>query len=219
MSYCAFFDLDETIIKAKSMFAVIEEYYRLNSRFKLLAKLRFLDFKICLSKFAIKNPDRNKINRFYYEKLSGFSLIKMNMAGKEWVARNKDNIFNSKILMEIERHRKCNAEIIIVTGSFNECAKPIADYLGINHVICAELEEIDGLYTGNMLSQPVIGEGKARAIVNFIKEKELSLCNSYAYGDHDSDISMLSLADNSVVVGNNCRLVEHAKKQNWLVIS
>jgi HAD superfamily hydrolase (TIGR01490 family) len=219
MSYCVFVDLDETLIKAKSMMAVINEYYHMNSRFKLVAKIKFHIFKMNLCRFAIKNPDRNKLNRFYYEMLAGFSVKKITQASQHWIKVNYNELFNFRILEEIKKHRDANAEIIIVTGSFIQCVKPIADYLRIQNIICTELEVKCGHFTGNMLSCPVIGEGKAKAINQFVQDNSLSLSNSYAYGDHDSDIPMLSLADNPVAVGNNKELIDFAKKNKWLVIN
>lgn len=219
MSYCVFFDLDETVVKAKSMLEVVREYYRQNSIFKSFGKARFIWFRRKLICYERRDSDRVNLNKFYYKQLAGMSKIKMCQASKKWLNDNINTIFNPVILNEIEEHRKFGAEILIITGSFFECAQPIANYLNISNVICTQLEEKNSLYTGKMLNDPIIGNGKKMAILEYVKQHKFSLKGSYAYGDHHSDIPMLSLAEHPVVVGCDDKLLEHAREKGWLVIN
>lgn len=218
MKYCAVFDFDETIIKTKSMIVIMQEYYLHNSLMKCFGYIRFKLFQLRLLNFSKKNNDRTELNRFYYQQLTGISAKKMLRTSENWFAKNKEKIFNLRVLAEIEKHRKCNAEIIVVTGSFYECIAPIINYLGLKHVICALLIKKNDIYTGEMEGIPTIGQRKADALKAFLKHYGFSLQHSYAYGDHESDISMLSLADNPVAVGKNVVLQKHARENNWLII-
>ena len=44
MKYCAFFDLDETIISTKSMVGIMEAYYMQNSLIGFIGMLKFKTF-------------------------------------------------------------------------------------------------------------------------------------------------------------------------------
>jgi len=210
MSYCVFFDLDETIIKKKSMLEVIKIYYKENY-------LSFIDLEKSLLQYKSNNKNRSDLNSFFYSQFRGISVRKMCKVSQEWFVDNINTIFNSFILSEIKKHQELGADIFIVSGSFFECVEPIANHLNINHVICTKLEQEIGIYTGKMLSDPVIGKGKELAILNYIKNHKFSLKNSYAYGDHSSDIYMLSLVENPIVVGANQKLLKYARKEGWLI--
>jgi HAD superfamily phosphoserine phosphatase-like hydrolase len=122
------------------------------------------------------------------------------------------------VVSALTSHQKNEATIIVVTGSFYECILPIVTCLEIEHVVCAKLEKVSDCYTGKMLSEPTIGKGKANALKEYLKDKKLSLEGSFAYGDHESDISMLSMANYPVVVGNNPILARHGKHHGWKFI-
>ena len=70
---------------------------------------------------------------------------------------------------------------------------------------------------GAMLGEPTIGEGKAIALCQFLQVHGLSMHGGFAYGDHDSDIPMLSLADHPVAVGSNAALLDHARRHDWRI--
>ena len=48
----------------------------------------------------------------------------------------------------IRRHRKLGHKLVIITSATRFQVEAIADYLGIPHVLCTELEAKDGRYTG-----------------------------------------------------------------------
>lgn len=217
-NYCAIFDFDETIIKFKSMFGVLEQYFINQSDCKDIGKRKFKEFKENLLKFSKACENRSELNIFYYQQLAGVLVKDIQLAAKMWFIKNRENIFNNIVLKEITYHRKYGAKIIVVTGSFIECITPITEYLGITHIICSKPEKISGIYTGKILSEPVIGSGKKSQLIKYLKIKNLSLNGSYAYGDHETDIPFLSLAENPHVVGNNKILRSYAMENDWAII-
>lgn len=218
MTYCAIFDLDETLILKKSMFEVIKEYYLLNSSDEATANHQFNTWQSKVQAYALTHTDRTQSNRYYYQLMAGLSISKVLDASRSWFIKNKNSLFNPPILRAFKDHKAHGAEIIIVTGSFFECVAPIVNHLNVSHLICAHLEIVNDRYTGIMLSEPTIGKGKASSLLKYIDQHQFSLINSYAYGDHDSDIPLLSLATHPVAVGNNTKLLQHAKKYAWSII-
>jgi|SRR6185437_12185160 len=217
-SYCAIFDLDETIIKFKSMFGVLEQYFINQSDSEEIGKVKFKEFEAKLIKFSVTCEYRDELNIFYYKLLFGVFAKEIQAAAMIWFTKNKNTIFNDRVIKEINYHRDHGADIVLVTGSFLDCIKPITTHLGIRHIICSQPEKVSGFYTGKILCEPVIGNGKANLLIKYLKANDLTLSGSYAYGDHETDIPFLSLAENPIVVGDNPVLLEYAKDKTWTVL-
>jgi hypothetical protein len=63
-SYCAIFDLDETLIRPKSMLSVLEAYCRLDATSAADAEARITQTRDRLKRFVDANDDRREQNFF-----------------------------------------------------------------------------------------------------------------------------------------------------------
>lgn len=220
--YYAFFDVDGTIIHETSMTSFLEygfpHYYgRLSAYGKLRASLYSIKRKVFST-----HKTREQLNTEYYQLYKGMDADRITALGYEWfkMIKNKNaNLFNSTVLQEIKCHQENGAEIVMVSGAFLPCLQPIADYLNIAHILCVSPLIENSKYTGEIAQPQTIGAGKKQAIINFLKSKDKStLARSYAYGDHISDLPMLELVGNPVVVSGDVDLEKHAINQAWKLI-
>jgi nitrogenase molybdenum-iron protein alpha/beta subunit len=143
----------------------------------------------------------------------------MSNAAQRWFSATRSTLYHKNVLAELRGHQALGHRVIIVTGSFEEAIKPIANDLGVDHAICTRLETIDGHYTGVIIGAPTIGEGKAAALQRFLQSSGLSMRGGFAYGDHSSDISMMAMADTPVVVGSDPVLIQYAHKHDWPILT
>ena len=104
---------------------------------------------------------------------------------------------------------------MLVTGSLDFIVQPIADYLTVDAVLAPQLCEQNGTFTGELTTAPLIGAEKAKAIHAFADQHGISLENSYAYGDSQSDLPMLECVGNPVVVNPGKALREKALNSDW----
>jgi phosphoserine phosphatase len=81
-------------------------------------------------------------------------------------------------------------------------------------VLCTELEVVDGRYTG-MVTRPMIGDAKSAAARSLLAERSVPAARCHAYGDHPSDLPLLSMVGDPVVVGDDPVLLEHAGRHRW----
>ena len=105
--------------------------------------------------------------------------------------------------------------MVFVTGSLDFIVQPIADYLDVDSVLAPQLGERDGQFTGELTTVPLIGEEKAKAVQAYAEQHEISLEDSYAYGDSQSDLPMLECVGNPVVVNPGKALREKALTAGW----
>lgn len=218
--YYAFFDVDGTISYIKSMFSFLRFYYTRISRVPFLFGLFRFKWVMWKIKFLlIIGKKRIYINRYYYRLFCGERKDKLLEYGKLWYLQcleNKADVWCQSVVEQIIWHQKNGAEVVMVSGSMRPCLLPIAKKFGINYIIATDLDEKQGFLTGEISGVVTLGAGKAEKIQQFLHENDFndfSVC--YAYGDHESDIPMMSLVGNPVAIKGDQLLEAHANKYMW----
>ena len=210
MKNYAFFDLDGTLIKIKSMMSFLE--------YCCDRKLVAHDFHTVLSLLAKSYKDgasREQLNIAYYRLYRGCRWDDILVAGDRWFdTLDLSDAFYSNVLERLRQHQRCGDEAVIVSGSFAACVAPMANHLGISHALTSEPDINAGRMTGELKFQ-AIGAGKADAMARFLKHNLADASCCYAYGDDVSDIPMLSSVGNPCVVGASCKMINEAAKRRW----
>ncbi|MEQ1974472.1 HAD-IB family hydrolase [Xenorhabdus sp. SGI240] len=203
MSYCAFLDVDETLINCKTLLATFRHH--LNAvHGASVGDARFACIMDSLSDVqAAGLSDRARLNQLYYRHFAGIDVANLAATCESWFNSTGIKRLKTRVCDEIACHQQRNAQIVLVSGSYHACLAPLSRYLKANAVLCTELVSARGVYTGELQGYPTIGVGKARRIADYISQKRLSLRDSVAYGDHQSDVPMLEMADKKVIVDNH----------------
>ncbi len=212
----AIFDLDNTLLEGDSdylwgMFLVENnlvdgDYYaRENERFYreydegTLDIFEFLQFS--LKPLSDNAPDLlNELReRFIQEKIEPIIL----QAGRDLIAK----------------HEKSGDIMLIITATNSFVTTPIAEILGIEHLIATEPEMIDGRYTGKVAGEPSYREGKVNRLTTWLKQHNQTMRGSSFYSDSHNDIPLLELVDHPVAVDPDQTLSQHATANGWPIIS
>ncbi len=105
--------------------------------------------------------------------------------------------------------------MVLVSGSCVDILAPIAADLSIRSVLATRLEVIDGRYTGKILPPQIIGAGKALVVEDVMKRHGARPGDAFAYGDHESDESMLASVGHPVVVSRDPHMLGRAGRCGW----
>lgn len=220
MSYYVFSDVDETLIRVKSMIAFMDAFLCnssfINDRFFFDKQIKL---KTIVQLAKNKSTNRQDLNRDFYYLFEGISKTILECEALCWVytmIKNND-FFIEKVLDELREHQAREAKIVLVSGSFKEILTPIMSHIKADYLICSELELKNGFYTGRLLKQ-VIGKGKWQAIQEYIYDKNVDLSACYAYGDHKSDLCFMNKVGYPVLVGDSEEMVPIAKEKGWTII-
>ena len=117
----------------------------------------------------------------------------------------------------VQEHRERGDFIAIVTGATRYAAQPLADELGIEHVIATELEVADGLVTGKVHLPMSYGAGKVALCERLAQTHALSLDGATFYSDSITDLPLLERVATPVVINPDARLRRVAKKRGWRI--
>nr|WP_255762685.1 HAD family hydrolase [Halomonas alkalisoli] len=119
----------------------------------------------------------------------------------------------------VARHRTRGDTLLIVTATNRFITGPIAERLGIDHLIAVEPEVVDGRYTGKVSGTPSYREGKVKRLEEWLADKDLTLDGSWFYSDSHNDLPLLELVDHPVAVDPDDTLREVAEQKGWRIIS
>lgn len=129
------------------------------------------------------------------------------------------DVFRPYMLERLAWHRAQNHLPILITAANNFVAEPIAAMLGFQDLICTQLEmRKDGL-TGRISGVPAYQHGKVIRLASWLRERKLSLKESWCYSDSHNDIPLLELADHPVMVTPDDRLRAHGVQRGWKMLS
>lgn len=212
----AFFDVDDTIISAKSMFSFVELYFQHHPN-PLLQDTFNQEMKVLFD----NDTDWKIVNSIFYSYFTHFPISNVNTIAEKWFHNhsfNKPHFYHKNVLNALKKHQAEGTECVFVSGSFRELLQPIADNLGVQHILSINLERDGLMFTGNILPPQTIGSGKADAIKQFLKQKACDSATCFAYGDDISDVPMLEAVGYPVAVDGGRRLTEYAKTMGWPII-
>ncbi|MFD8597209.1 HAD family hydrolase [Kitasatospora sp. NPDC059646] len=197
-----FSDVDETLIDRKSMFDFLDFY--LGRRYGPAGLRRARAVRADLAEAVASGVPRERANRRYYRAWVGEPAAAVGEAGREWFAERarEDGFWIAPVRDALAAHRAAGDRIVLVSGSFAAVVKPLARHVGATAALCSRPEVRGGVLTGALAGAPVIGEEKRRLVRGMLGAlPHVDPARCYAYGDHVSDLPMLSEVGHPVLVG------------------
>ncbi len=115
-------------------------------------------------------------------------------------------------------HLEQNHRVFLVSGTLAPLARAMARRFGASVESSATNPEVVcGTWTGLIEGVHVSGREKARIVAEIAALHELSLAESFAYGNHFDDLAMLESVGNPVAVNPGLRLKRIALRRGWQV--
>ena len=118
----------------------------------------------------------------------------------------------------VRAHQNKGHTVVIATSATRMQVQPMASELGIDHVLCTELETEDGVLTGHIAGRPPWGEGKQAAVTEFAKRERIPLKNCHAYANGNEDVPFLEAVGFPHPVNPGSALARHAGERGWPVV-
>lgn len=122
----------------------------------------------------------------------------------------------------VARHRAAGHLPVLTTAANRLIAEPTAQALGFEHLLATELEVDRGVYTGRIVGEPNMREGKLRRLRAWLEARGLgeaavaaALASAWFYSDSINDLPLLSAVGHPVAVNPDPTLARHARAQGW----
>ncbi len=117
----------------------------------------------------------------------------------------------------VQAHQEAGHTVAIISSATRYQAEPLARDMGIEHVLCTELEVENGVFTGEVVRPTCYGEGKAIAGRVLAEREGLDLEESYFYTDSHEDLPLLEAVGRPRPLNPNRQLAQIAKERQWPV--
>jgi putative phosphoserine phosphatase/1-acylglycerol-3-phosphate O-acyltransferase len=117
----------------------------------------------------------------------------------------------------VEAHQRRGHTVAIVSSATHFQIDALAKELGIEHVLCTELEFEKGRFTGKVRRPACWQEGKADAAGAFAEQVDADLSQSYFYTDSHDDLALLDLVGKPRLVNPDSELARVGARRGWPV--
>lgn len=212
----AFFDVDNTIIRGASAYHIARGLRR-RGYIRFGSILRFAWQQSMYVLFGEKGTQVDKVRKEALSIIKGWSVAEMASVGEEIY----DEVIAHRIFPGtkglLDAHLARGHEVWLVTASPLEVGNLIAKRLGATGALGTRAETSRGYYTGALIGDLLHGEAKATAVTKLAKERDLSLEDSFAYGDSVNDTPLLQTVGFACAINPERRLRRRAKKHGWAI--
>ena len=213
----AFIDLDGTLVRSTLVHAYA--YYARNHRsiFKSLYKFTKVLASVPLL-LLIDLYSRRAFNVYHFRRYKGIERDRLiGLSDDLFETVTKPSIYPRAYDL-VSGNRASGYRNVLVTGTLDFTAQPVAAELGFDDLICNRLEYADQVATGRVIPPLIAEEAKVAAIEDYCQKQEIDLSQSRAYSDSYSDLPMLKAVGEPIATNPDRRLKKVAQGSGWPIV-
>ena len=208
----AFFDVDEPLVRVNTG----RLYVRWRRRRGEAGVRELARFGRWLTWYSLGVLNAEDVTRKALEALEGLDEATFRTELRGWYDEWVRPEIAAAGRTEVARRREAGFAPVILSASTPHAVGPLAEELGIEHVLCSRLEVQDGRFTGRC-SELCYGAGKLRAAARGAEAHGVDVGASAFYTDSISDLPMLEAVAEPRVINPDLRLRRAARRKGWPV--
>jgi len=207
----AFFDLDGTIIATHSVKDIFLERLFAGQ----VQTEEVVDMATMMLRYVFKTADFAEGLQESVRNMQGMDEAEfLELAEKVCRDRLLPQVF-PEVKAILKAHQAKGHTIVIISSASRYQVEPLARELGIDNIICTELEVKDGKFTGLLDGTPCYGPAKLSTARAFAKGRRISLKKSFFYSNGSEDLPLLEAVGNPVAIGPDSALKKEATMNGW----
>lgn len=212
MARAALFDMDRTLVRVDTATLYVR-YQRDVGEADARAQLRVAWW---LAQYSLGVIDAEGVAERALADFRGRRERWMEVACRDWYRRYVREHICEAGRAAVAAHREAGDLVAIVTGATRYAAAPLAEELGIDHVVCTRLEVSPrGRFTGRLEKPMCYGRGKVALAERLGAELGFRVDEATFYSDSITDLPLLEAAAEPVVVNPDRRLERVARRRRW----
>jgi HAD superfamily hydrolase (TIGR01490 family) len=212
----AFFDLDKTLMAGSSGVFFARAAYESG----MITRTR-LARDLCENvRFRLRGSTDDRadaVRRRVGEMIAGVPVSQLQRLSPRVLAGVLPRLY-PQMLERAYAHQDEGMAVYILTAASQEMAQVLAHVLGFDGGLGSRSEVVDGRYTGRPAGPFNYREGKVQAMRELAEREGIDLVASFAYSDSESDLPMLRVVGNPIVVNPDAELRGIALEEGWEVI-
>ncbi len=207
----AFFDIDHTVLEINSGSKWIAYLWRTGK----MSPWQLAQAMTWLVQYRFSLLDFEAMTRKVLGSYTGKEVEPIEQEVEAWFRDEVAWAICSEAWQRVEEHRRAGHEIALLTSATRFLSNPVARALQVEHILCTEVEIVDGVLTGRHIEPLCYGPGKVLRAEQFAAERGIELARSYFYTDSFSDLPMLERVGEPRVINPDPRLRRRAADLGW----
>ena len=207
----AFFDLDKTLIAVYSAVPLLIEQVK-SKQISVIGAVQQILMAVGQSRDVY---DFEEVLDTAVGMLAGVKEHEFSRLGDKLFHKHLQKKLYTEAQELVDTHRQLGHHLVIVSSATRYQIEPVAEALGIEEILCTELEVQNGELTGVVKGQPCWAEGKLFAAESWAKDNKANLKNAWFYTDALEDQPLLDAVGHPVAVNPNTDLELHARSCGW----
>lgn len=207
----AIFDFDGTLIAGYSATVFIKEQLKRGD----LSARDFLELATAMTSFGIGSLGFSGMMLITSQFLRGIKEQSYIEFGEDLYTQYIARLVYPESRALVEAHQAKGHTVAVISSATPYQVKPAANDLDIEHVMCSELEIVDGEFSGGVVRPTCFGQGKVDAAESLAARLNLDLDASAFYSDSYDDIELLNRVGRPVALNPNSKLTRTAQHRRW----
>jgi putative phosphoserine phosphatase/1-acylglycerol-3-phosphate O-acyltransferase len=209
----AIFDFDGTLIAGYSATTFIREQLRRGD----LSSRQFVELMRAMTSFGLGNMGFSGMMAINAQFMRGIEEDTYHEVGQELYTKQIARLIYPESRTLVEAHQSKGHTVAIISSATPYQVEPAAADLGIEHVLCTQLEVKGGKFTGSVVSPTCFGQGKVDAAEALARQYRADLNNSFFYSDSSDDLLLLERVGLPRALNPSKNLERIARGRQWPV--
>lgn len=208
----AFFDFDGTLISGYSAAA----FFRQRLKHGEIPLQELVETLVETVNIEGHGHDVSELMRIGIQAQAGQSFDEFEAWSRKVFAKRIAGMLYPEARALVDAHLRMGHTVVVASSATPPQIRPTAEDLGINNVVCTEIEvDDDGVITGRLDGDIRWGVGKASGVADFAAEHDIDLADSFAYTNGAEDLPLLELVGHPRPTNPDADLVEIARERKW----
>jgi HAD superfamily hydrolase (TIGR01490 family) len=214
VAVAAFFDVDGTLI-GKNSGPLYMKFLRQRGEIRRRDALRTIYFYL---RYRLNLLDIERAVERSSAWIRGRSEEEIAAHCRIWYRDMVRQYLQPEVVRRVQDHKARGHIVAILSSTTNYLADPLAEELGIEHLLVSRLVVRDGCFTGEAHRPICFGEGKLYWARRFAAEHDIDLAGSFFYTDSVTDVPMLEIVGHPQIVNPDPLLRRLARRRGWSVM-
>jgi putative phosphoserine phosphatase/1-acylglycerol-3-phosphate O-acyltransferase len=207
----AFFDFDGTLIAGFSAAVFLKEQVRRGE----VSPYEFIELLSAVTQFSLGGMGFSGLMSAAARFMRGVREADYIAFGEELYEQQIARRVYPESRALVKAHMARGHTVAIISSATPYQVEPVAQDLGIVHVLCSRYEVEDGVFTGGIERPLCFGEGKVLAAEGLAESFGVDLNQSFFYSDSHDDIELLERVGHPQPLNPNARLTEISERHGW----
>lgn len=207
----AFFDVDHTLLSANTGL----RWARYQHRAGAVSTANLLRAAYWLLRYRFTRLDQESLIARVAASYAGTPVAEAVGEMRRWFEAEMTGFIRPAGRSRVAEHLAAGHVVALLSSGTRYTLEPLADLLGIHHVIGTIFEERDGRLTGRHIAPACAGYGKVVHAERFAADHGIDLAASFVYTDSHADMDLLERVGRPVVITPDRRLRREASRRGW----